>query len=232
MNGIPWTEKDDAFLTGAYKRTPTYDIASRLGRTVKAVHQRADKLGINEKRDEAEIKRRKAQIRQLIKQGWSDSEVASKLNMARRSLTNMRSSMGVPANGRSQRYRQQVSKKTIEQCKNAGVKNLGEIRAKRLKAFSTSLGWPGLSVRAAQIAEALYRLGPMTRKQICQSIGMPWRGKKSLSSNRSPGGSYTAELQRAGIVVRLAKAITHKGKGNHEDLYMIGLEVEPCRKTQ
>lgn len=233
MPGIPWTPKDDAFLVRSYKRKPIAEIASRLRRTVSSVYQRANKLELNEKRNKAEIESRKSKIRKLIAKGLSDSEVASKLQMDRRALTEMRCRMGVKANGRSERYRQRVAKKTKDQCRKAGVKNLAEVRAKRFHEFVDSLGWPGLSVRAAQIAEALYRLGPMTRKQICQAIGMPWRGsRKSLSTNRVPGGSYMAELQRAGIVVRLESAITHKGKGNHEDIYMIGLEVEPCKKAQ
>lgn len=233
MPGKIWTAKEDIFLQKSYKRKRVSEIASRLGRSMSSVYQRSNKLGLNERRDHAEIARRKRRIRKLISQGLSDSEVATRLNMDRRALTEMRCRMGVSANGRSERYRKRVARRTKEQCRKAGVRNLAEIRKKRFEEFVTSLGWSGVSVRAAQIAEALYRLGPMTRKQICLAVGMPWRGsRKSLSSNRVPGGSYMAELQRAGIVVRLDSAITHKGKGNHEDLYMIGLDVEPCKKAR
>ncbi len=30
---------------------------------------------------------------------------------------------------------------------------------------------------------------------------------------------------------RLESAVSRKGRGNQEDLYMIGLGVEPCRKS-
>jgi hypothetical protein len=233
MAGLPWADKDDAFLVRTYKRKRIGDVAAHLSRTVSSVYQRANRLGLNEHRNKLELSKRKSKIRKLLKQGLSDSEVAARVLMGRRALTEMRFRMGIPANGRSERYKRRVAKKTREQCKAAGVRNLAEIRAKRFDEFVVSLGWPGISVRAAQIAEALYRLGPMTRKQICQAVGMPWRGsRKSLSTNSVPGGSYMAELQRAGIVVRLESAITHRGKGNHEDLYMIGLDVEPCKKAQ
>lgn len=233
MPGIPWTSKDDAFLKRSYKRKPIAEVAARLFRSISSVYQRANKLALNERRDKDEISKRKEKIKSLIGQGLSDSEVASVVKMDRRALTEMRNRMGVSANGRSERYRKRVAEKTKKQCEEAGVKNLAEIRAKRFSEFVQSVGWPGVSVRSAQIAEALYQRGPMTRKQICEAIGMPWRGsRKSLATSRVPGGSYMAELQRAGLVVRLESAITHRGKGNHEDLYMIGLDVEPCRKVQ
>ena len=233
MAGASWTKKDDATLRRHYKLITAAEIAERLCRTTRAVHHRANKLNLNEKRDKTEINVRKKKIKSLLKLGMSDSEVAERVGMCRRALTEMRSRMGIAANGRNQRYRLRVAKRTREQCKKAGVASLAQIRSKRYAEYSSELGWHGLSVRAAQIAEALYRFGPMTRKRICTHLGMPWKGaRKSLGNPNVPGGSYMAELQRAGIVVRLQSAITHSGKGNHEDLYMIGLDVEPCRKIQ
>jgi hypothetical protein len=232
MPGKAWTTEQDATIAKHYKKLPVREIALRLCRTESSVYQRASRLGLNDHRDKVELEKRKRKLARLIQQGLSDSEVASRLNMDRRALTEMRCRMGIVANGRSERYRRRVAEKTRRQCREAGVKNLAELRAKRFEEFVSSLGWAGLSVRAAQIAEALHKRGPMTRRQICDAIEMPWRGsRKSLSTNRVPGGSYLAELQRAGIVVRLRSAITHSGKGRREDLYMIGLGVEPCRKT-
>jgi hypothetical protein len=231
MNGTPWTSEADATLKQYYKQKPVAWIASRLKKTKLSVYQRARKLGLNKRRDQLEIDSRKLRIKAFLKIGMSDSEVAARVGMKRRVLTEMRIRMGIQANGRNERYRQRMAKKLQEQCQAAGVKSLAEIRSKRFSEFSSSLGWYGLTVRAAQIAEALYRLGPMTRLQICEAIGIPWRGsRKSLSNGQVPGGSYMSELQRAGIVVRLRAAITHKGKGNKQDLYMIGLGVEPCKE--
>jgi predicted DNA-binding protein YlxM (UPF0122 family) len=233
MPGKVWTKKHDATLLRHYKKLSVSEIAKVLDRSESSVYQRAARLGLSDHRDKVELEKRKRKLKGLIERGLSDSEVALRLNMDRRALTEMRCRMGIVANGRSERYRRRVAEKTRRQCRASGVRNLAELRAKRFEEFVASLGWAGLSVRAAQIAEALHKLGPMTRRQICDVIEMPWRGsRKSLSTNRVPGGSYLAELQRAGIVVRLRAAITHSGKGNREDLYMIGLGVEPCRKTQ
>jgi hypothetical protein len=226
-----WTDREDKILHRQYGCRLVKDIAAQLSRSCSSVYQRASRLGLQDRQDKVEIQKRKVRLRKLIEQGLSDSEVAIRLKMDRRALTEMRCRMGIPANGRGERYRRRVAETTRRQCRAAGVDSLADIRKRRFEQFAESLGWPGVSVRAAQIADALYNLGPMTRKQICVTVGMPWRGsRKSLSTNRVPGGSYMAELQRAGIVVRLESAITHRGKGNHEDLYMIGLEVEPCRK--
>lgn len=232
MPGRSWTEAEDEVLRKDYGKKKAYEIGDALGRSFRAVHQRARLLGLHRLQDKALIAERKNQIRELLKLGYSDGDMAEKIGMDRREVSRFRTNMGLPPSGRNERYRQKVRRNTAKQLKDAGVNNLAELRSKKMAEFAASIGWPGLSLRGAQIAEALYRLGPMTQKQICAAIGKPWTGpKKSLKNRHVPGHSYMAELQRAGIVVRLESAITHKGKGNHEDLYMIGLEVEPCQKT-
>ncbi len=233
MAGRPWTSKEDAIIRRHYKKKSVAWIAQRVDRTDRSVYQRAKTLGLCEERNQSEIDDRKSQIVLLLSQGLSDSEVANQVGMDRRALTEMRNRMGIEANGRNDRYRQRVSQKTREQCRRAGVANLAAIRAKQFRQFVDDLGWPNLSVRAAQIAETLHRNGPMTRRQICQAVGLRWKGSRhSLSNSRVPGGSYMAELQRAGIVVRLESAISLRGSGNQHDLYMIALGKEPCRTKE
>lgn len=43
----PWSREDDALLRGLYSDNPTPQVAMRLGRTVAATYNRADKLGLN-----------------------------------------------------------------------------------------------------------------------------------------------------------------------------------------
>jgi Putative ATPase subunit of terminase (gpP-like) len=228
----PWSTRDDKRLRRLYGRTPAAKIAKLMGRTISSVYQRANKIKLSNPLDFDAIRHRKDQAKKLYANGWSDAEVAAAVGISRRTMTDSRNRMGIPANGKNHpRFRARVAATTARQCAAAGVRNLGELRSKRFREFVASTGWGNVSIRSAQIAEALYRLGPMTRRQICAAIGMQWRGsRKTFSTSRVPGGSYMAELQRAGYVVRLDAAVSKKGKGRCQDLYMIGLDVEPCKQ--
>ncbi len=190
-------------------------------------------MGVSTKTDLALRQKRKAAIIRLHAKGWSDSEVADAIGIPRRAVGSYRERLNLPANGRNERYRKRVAENTKRQLKAAGVSSLAEIKALEVAKLAKALGWPEhLSLRSIQIAESLYQRGPMTRKQIANAIGIEWRGSRKTFSGRMPGGSCLAELQRSGLVVRLQSAITHGGKGNHEDVYFLGLEIEPCQANR
>ncbi len=233
MPGRLWTHKEESTLVRLYKTMPAWQIAKQLDRSTQAVHLRADLLGLTAKRDCKEIQKRREIIKKYHSQGWSQSEIAAKAGVSRRTVGQILQKLGLQTNGRNERYRKRVARNTIKQCQRAGVSSLGELRALRLKQFSAKVGWPGVSARAAQIANALYAMGPMTRKQIAEAIGVRWKGsRKTLGNNRVPGHSYMAELERAGYVVRLTKAKKNSGKGFNENIYFIALEAEPCRTSK
>lgn len=229
MPGRKWTKKDDELLRELYQSSTAKELAKRFKRSPSAVHQRARLLGAHEAIDRVAMAARDTKIRDLHSKGWTGSEIGKAVGMHTRSVNARINRLGLTPNGRNERYRKRVAKATRIQCKKAGVKNLGQLRSQRIQQFVAEIGWPGLSIRAAQIAELLHQKGPMTRRQICEAAGIPWKGSRSSMKNkRVPGGCYMAELQRAGVVVRLRAAITGRGKGNRQDLYMIGLEVEKC----
>jgi hypothetical protein len=228
-----WTRAETQYVIDHYASQTACEIASQLGRTDKAVYQHAFSLGLTDKRSADEIEKRDVEILRLHKLGWSAGEMESRVGINQRTIRSRINKMGHTPNGRNARYRRRVAANTRKQCQEAGVANLAELRVLEYKRVAKRYGWPDhLSIRSVQIVETLYRQGPMTRKQLAVAIGMHWIGSRKTFRGRVPGGSYLAELQRAGLVVRLESAITHKGKGNHEDLYMVGLGVEPCRKTK
>ncbi len=229
-----WTEREIAYLLAQYGKIETKEIAKKLRRSIGSVHQCADRHGLSKKRDKAKSLKLQRRIREMNASGLRDSEISDILGVNRRSVAWLRKKQGLPAIGRNESYRRMVAEKTKQQCRQAGVKNLAELRSLEMKRIAKKLGWPEtLSVRAVQILETLYRYGPMTRKQLAAAIGIPWAGsRKTFSNNRVPGQSYTAELMRAGLVIRLDSAICHAGRGNHEDVYMVALGVEPCRRKR
>jgi DNA-binding CsgD family transcriptional regulator len=233
MSGRKWTEREDQLLRDWYGKRTAQEIGDQLGRSLSSVHQHARLLGLHTRRDAKVIAMRRKRVRSLHGKGWSDSEVAQEIGISRRTVGAIRQHLGLPANGRNERYRKRVAAKTREQLDAAGLSTLGELRSKSMAAFVESLGWPaGLSLREAQILESLHKIGPMTQKQIAAAIGKEWRGpQRTFKSRHVPGQSYLAHLQRMGLVTRLPQAVPGKGKGRSCDLYMLALGVEPCPQT-
>lgn len=233
MPGYPWKASDDVFLRKHFGKLTAAEIGKAINRSTGSVYQRASNLGLIQKRDPVEQKRRRDLVAKHAKQGLSDSEVAAIVGIERRTVGDIRTKLGIPANGRSERFRKRVAAKTREQCAKAGVKNLAELKSEKVRELARKYGWPEyLSLRSIQIAEVLYRRGPMTRRQIAEAVGLPWKDRGTFKNRHVRGHSYMSELMQSGIVVKLDRAIKGKGKGKSCGLYMIALGVEPCPRSE
>lgn len=221
----PWTSEESAYLREHYRQQATARIGAHLQRTVRSVHLQARKLGLVRPYKPfgpeftALLQRRHAE-------GWSDAEIAREYGCERHTVGNHRRKLGLPANVWSDRQRERVRRKTAEQLAAAGVSSLAEVRCKAFRDYARTAGWPeDLRPRAVQILQALWTHGPMTRRQIADAIGMPWKGsRKSLVSN-DPEGSYLAHLQARGLVVRTSRIVRGKGRGRSVHIYMLPLAV-------
>lgn len=217
----------------ANKRTSTADdIAAVTGKSRSGVHQLFDRLGMTAKR----IRRGPAFyrfIRSKHRLGWSDADIVAAWNrkhpdqqLKRESLRDHRASLGLGSNRFSKHVRRKVARKTQEQCRRAGVKNLGQIRALAYRQFAERNGWPAdLRPRAVQIMNLLYERGPQTRQAIAAATGMLWKGsRKSLVSN-DPEGSYLAHLLAVDLVIQLPRLVKGKGRGKSVHLYAVAPHV-------
>lgn len=229
MSGRAWTDREIAFLQQRHGEMPLLKIAELLGRSPSSTYQLAARLGLvtHRRRTPAERERLEAQIRRWHARERSDAEIAAKIGAAREWVSEVRRRMGLPAHGQSARFRRRVAANTRRQCRAAGVRSLAEIRLASFRRRAREAGWPeDLRPRAVQILEVLYQRGPMTRRQIAEAIGMPWKGsRKSLASN-DPQGSYLAHLQARGLVVRLGRVVKGKGSGHSVNLYAVPLWIE------
>lgn len=172
-------------------------------------------------------------------QQWSDSEIAAELNVCREAVTKWRRKFKLPANGNCERRRRKVAERTAAQCCAAGVRSLGDLRAKlwadQARAHARGMGWPeDLQLRAVQILNALWDRGPMTRKEIAAAIGMPTaypnakNAQRSILKSNGPGGSYLATLIARGLVIRLPRAcrMVGQGKGHSCDVYTLPVTIQ------
>lgn len=218
----PWTEAEQAKLERWYHSKPASEIAKLLRRTKTSVYQQARKIGLHEERDTERINRVCELIKKYNPQGWLDSEIAKVARVERRTIAEWRLKLQLPSNKGNDRHRRKVAEQTRKQVKAIGLKNLAEVRSLAFRQFAEKHGWPAhLSPRAVQIVEHLYKIGPMTKRQIAAVVGMPFRGSKKTLCSSTPGGSYLAELQRAELVIRLPRAVDHGGRGRQVSLYMM-----------
>jgi len=229
MPGKPWTESDDEYLRAHYGKGMTAkQIGEQLGGSVDRIRSRAWVIGLAGKQADFGPDF-EAFVREKNAIGWSDTEIAAAWKCDRHAVNYRRKRLGLPENAHttsSEHFRNRVRKKTQEQIEAAGVKSLGEIRAKAYREFAIKSGWPeDLRPRAVQILNTLWKNGPQTRKQLAAAIGMPWKGsRKSLHSN-DPEGSYLAHLIKRGLVIALGRIVRGKGRGFSTQLYSIPLGV-------
>ena len=217
-----WTAKERAYLRRWYGRRACADIAAKLDRSNKAVYLEAIAQGVAAKKARWAANDERA-LRRLNATGWTDTEVAAKLGRDRHCVSLHRKRLGLPSNAYGLRWRERNRAQRRRQLATYGVRNFGELRGKRFREFASQRGWPGLSLRGAQIADLLYERGPHTRREICEALGMPTHDdnqKKQLCC-RVPGGMYTAELIRAGVAVALTRKRNMSGKGRNVTEYHI-----------
>lgn len=222
-----WTAEEDARLIAAWadvragNRTARQVAADFPGRTLCSIRNRAAGLNAAGEQPKRKLPQGWEQnFRDWHRQGWTDGDIAQQTGICRRHISFLRRSIGLPSNGMSDKRREAVRQKTNQQLAACGCRSIGELRAKKFQEFAVKLGWPAdLRVRGVQILELLLREPALTRRQISDMIGMPWKGsRKSLVSN-DPEGSYLANLIARGLVIRSpkvyipAEAGTGKRKG-------------------
>lgn len=221
-----WTAEEDTRLAAAWedvrtgKRTARQLLSEFPGRTLQSIRARASMT-----KAAGDVPAKKLpddwqeRFRQWHALGWTDADIADETQVTRRYVSFLRKQMGLPSNQFSQKRIEAVRAKTAEKLAAAGVDSLGKLRAVRFQQFAIERGWPAdLRVRGVQILELLLVEPALTRREICERIGVPWKGsKKSLVSN-DPEGTYLSNLAVRGLVIKsprvyLGEKGKHKGKG-------------------
>jgi DNA-binding transcriptional ArsR family regulator len=221
-----WTDTERQHLQRLYPNHTVTVIARRLGRSPKAIYQEADKLGLSKVIRTPTGLAFRAELRRLNGLGYSDTEIAESIGCERHTISKWRQRLNLPSNARGDRYKARVRVKTAEQCRKAGVSTLGAVRALAFRKRAAEAGWPAdLRPRAVEMLEALSARGPLTRREIAEAIGMPWKGSRwSLKSN-DPEGSYLAHLMAQGLVISLGRLVRQGGKGRNCHLYSLALDA-------
>jgi hypothetical protein len=228
-----WTAREDAYLRRHYRRDRTAaQIGEALRRSLPSIFARAESLGLARRLVRRKIGSGQSWeriFRRLHAQGYSDAEIAGRLKCDRKELGKLRRTMGLSSNAYSARFRRKVRARTGSQLRAAGLKTLAELRIKVWREKIRGMGWPeDLRPRAAQILDVLYYQGPLTRRQIAEKCGMPWKGSRQSLCSSDPEGTYLAHLQRRGLVVALGRSIrSGPNSGQWCNLYAVPMGVAP-----
>ena len=227
MAGRPWTERELAIMRRDYHRIPSPVLGLRLGRTARSVYMKAKDLGLATQHRTDTGPAFQAELSRLNALGWADPEVAAALGCERHTVSRWRGILGLPARTFSERNRRNVAGKTAEQCRAAGVGSLAEVRVLVFRRRAVESGWPAdLRPRAVAILDALAARGPMTRREIADAVGMPWKGSRASLCSNDPEGCYLGHLMARGLVVDLGRVVRGPGRGGSAHLYSLGLNVE------
>lgn len=227
-----WTDADDDFLAANYGRMSTADLCARLGRSMRSVYHRAGLLGLMDARrpwtaDEL------ATIRRLNAEGWSDTQIGERLGRDRHMVTIRRKRLGLPSHAYGEKANDLLREAVRRQLDRSGLENLAHLRLATWAARAAERGWPSeingrpINPRFVQILDMLYERGPQTKRGIAAALGMKCEGEsRDILMSNGKGGSYLAELMRAGLVVCLGKIAKGVGKGRSVCVYSLSMDVE------
>lgn len=238
VTGRWWSSTDLEYLRENYGKMPGDELAKKLGISMKRLYTAVKRYGLVLSPRFQWTPPAEQLLRTRHAEGYSDAEIADELGCDRHAVGRKRHALGLPRlYGRAdspwpQRGRDKVRLKTREQCRAAGVEHLGQIRSMVYRQFAVEHGWPeGIRPRAVQILHLLADRGPMTRKQICEGLGMTWKsknfGRNNLASN-DKRGSYLADLLARGLVCyqhRSQTGGTLKTGNRIPGLYMLTLRA-------
>jgi DNA-binding CsgD family transcriptional regulator len=226
-----FTAEEDAYLREHYGQRTAREIARHLKRRVRGIHGRAVKLGLSKPSPRWD-RALDAQLRALNAAGDSDTEIGRKLGWERHTIQRHRRRLGLPDMARGPQFRRAIAAGTKRQLDRMGISSLAQLRLSTWRRMAIDRGWPdvvnGRPVchRHVQILDALWTHGPATRRQLAERIGVPWKGPKKTLTSNGEGGSYLAELMRAGLVVNLGRCVGGNGRGRNVCLYALDVSVE------
>ena len=224
MRSRPWTTGDIATLKNLFGEVPAKVIAEKLGRSLGATYQQMQRQGLRQYTHGCRIPGFEDFVLEKNAAGWSDQRIADHWGVSRDSISKCRRRLGLDSNKWNASHRAAIAKATKKQCREFGVKNLGEISAAVRQREAARHGWPaGLRVREAEILNYLEEHGPSTQRQIAEGIGMVWNGPSKTMSADRPGGTWLAYLQRVGCVKR--------GKRNSGHSYVYELTAVRAKKV-
>lgn len=247
-----WSPDDDAVLRELYPGShPLADLAVRLGRSVAALFNRAQKLGLHGTRKFKHPAAWPAVITERVKalhaQGLTDPQIAARMGDVFRAgedgrlqARNLRKRLGLPMNvaGVTEARRQGVR----TQFARLGIACGGELRALGYRQFAARQGWPeDLPPRCVQILNLLCEHGPQTARELAGRMGLDTSGrtcaqllKCSAHSRLSKGhGTYTGVLLARGLIATQRRYTCGRGKGKNilPNVYFITAETIALRET-
>ncbi len=212
-----------------YGREPAAAIAADLGRTLRAVYRLAKILGVADPKDVARTERMRRSLPRLAAAGLTDTAIARVVGFSRTQVSAERRRQRLAAAPWTPERRAAVGRAMRATCRAKGVANLAEIRSEIHRAYARAEGWPeDLRPMSVAVLSALWELGPMTRREICEAIGDPWKGpSRSLVSNDAEG-TPLAHLAARGLVVRVlcAGPKYRPDAGRNADLYLPALDLQ------
>lgn len=240
-SGRYYTPEEMSTVRELYDTHTAAEIAERLWGTAqaaKAVFRMAFRLGLRKWPSwEPEVIER---VRALHAEGLCDHDILHRMGdvfaagvKGHHQVKHVRKDrLKLPANpdrGKGRRA-------TDRQCATLGLANVTELRTRAFSQYALAHGWPAdTQPRSVQILDALYALGPRTRRQLAVDIDLACarRGdfgavalNKGFAANRE-GGSYFAVLIRAGLVCVIG-SVPHpdappqgRGSGTNLDLYSL-----------
>lgn len=137
-------------------------------------------------------------VRSMFRDGLSSREMAAVLPLSPRYLRTIQADMGLHGILKHPRQRKIAAERAKAFLARKGLSSLSEQRRIAHRAFAAAHGWPSdLPPRAVHVLDALYQFGPMTRREIAETIGC----KPALRAGTGTWNAIMPQLIRRKLIV-------------------------------
>lgn len=225
--GRPWSAAEDETIRASYGDRPGPDLAAELGRPLCSLYKRARQLGVSSPAPPGMTPGRREALTRLHALEWSDPEIAREVGVSIRTIRLWRVRLGLPSNTGTARDRRRRAAQLRDRAAALGLESNGEARRASLDALAIGAGWPaGINPAEVRVLDLLHERGPMTRRQICEALGVPWRGDgRELRCSSPRHQSRLSRLIHLGLVCIPATTPNPSGTGRPCKVYSLTLNA-------
>lgn len=165
----PWTPAEDARLRQWVEGRESYKvIARRLGRSLRSAEGRAAALDIRHGVRAAAAGRR-SRVAKLHAQGLCPADIACRLGSPFGTVYGDHTALGLRPHALPRADR---GRRAVAGCRRANGRDLTGCRYLAEREAAAAAGWPAVSAGAVRHLDAFYRLGPATRREQAERVGV------------------------------------------------------------
>lgn len=125
----------------------------------------------------------RAEIIRLHALGWTDGEIAQRLQVKRQRVSYHRAALELASHRGGPRHMRANRRATRRWLKSIGYRSLAQLRHDQARAAAARDGWPAGATQREVIVMAALRRGARTVEEVARAVGLTYRTRGSWATD-------------------------------------------------